>query len=739
MTRLLPALFFAVCFTTSLRADEDVPSLIADLTKTDADKVRAAEKLEALGPRAADATSALIGLFSTKNEDVRLHAALALGKIGKAAAQPLSVALGNEDADVRFYAAWSLAFNGPDAKASAPALLKALGDTSGAVRRKAAYALGRIDPDPDMAVTALIALLTDANADVRGAAQSALAAQGSAAVPKLIGLLSGKVEMRDPAIAALAEIGPGAKDAIPPLKALLLNPSPASAPAGLALAKIGGAAIPALVAATESDNRSVRDIGIHRLEDIGVPAVPALVDLLGAKNVDMRRYAAQFLASYPVNDKMVIIGLGYATKDADTEVRRTALSGLQTRGQGAKLAEPYVSALLTDLDPQMRLQAFHVLQNLGVNPQPGLKKALASTDPAIRINTASLMMTLNLEPALAEPVLLDALKTGNTALKTQAAYTLAKRGMGADVVVPIFLEGLKDKAAGIRRQSAEALASYGARAREALPLLNALLEDADDSVRSQAFATLSVLGVGEKELFAASCKILRTRNDKLNAAAAATFRKLGPTMLPEVLATLRGDDAKTDDGAGLRLVCLQTLTMSGPGAKEALADLTKALRDPSPKVRLTAARALGNLGPDAKNAVDALAALKNDSEASVKAIAKAALAQIAAVPGADFEVQGVLTADDPFDSVRQNCHQVIHGFPMKAGRSYTIDLISTGVFDNFLRLEDAAGTRLAADDDSGGNLNARIANFQPPRDGWYRIIVTTFAPNTAGAYTLKVR
>ena len=387
----------------------------------------------------------------------------------------------------------------------------------------------------------------------------------------------------------------------------------------------------------------------------------------------------------------------------------------------------------------MRLQAFHVLQNLGVDARPGLKKALESTDPSIRINTASLMMTLNLEPALAEPVLVDALKTGNTALKTQAAYTLAKRGMGADVVVPIFLEGLKDKGAGIRRQSAEALASYGARAREAAPILTALLDDADDSVRSQAFATLSVIGVEPKDLFAAASKILRTRNDKLNAAAAAMFRKLGPTMLPEVLATLRGDDAKSDDGAGLRLVCLQTLTMSGPGAKDALADLTKSLRDPSPKVRLTAARALGNLGPDAKNAVDALTALQNDPDASVKAIARAAVAQIAAVPGADFEVQGVLTADDPFDAVRPNCHHVIHGFPMKAGKTYTIDLISTNVFDNFLRLENDEGGQLAADDDSGGNLNARITNFQPPRDGWYRIIVTTFAPNTAGAYTLKVR
>ena len=320
MMRILSALLVGVLSIAGpLYADgAEVGSLIADLKKGDAEKVSAAEKLEAMGPKAAEATSALVGLFSTKNEDVRLHAALALGKIGKAAIEPLTAALGDSDADVRFYAAWSLAFNGPAAKSAAPGLLKALGDKSDAVRRKAAYALGRIDPEPGAAVTALIALLTDANPDVRGAAQSALAAQGSAAVPKLVALLSDKLVVRDPAIAALAEIGPGAAAAIPKLKEFMLHPEMgAAAPAGAALAKIGAAAIPALVEATESDKRLVREAGIRGLEEIGIPAVPALVDLLGSKHVDMRRDAAQYLSGYPVNEKMVIIGLGYATKDPD--------------------------------------------------------------------------------------------------------------------------------------------------------------------------------------------------------------------------------------------------------------------------------------------------------------------------------------------------------------------------------------------------------------------------------------
>ena len=72
---------------------------------------------------------------------------------------------------------------------------------------------------------------------------------------------------------------------------------------------------------------------------------------------------------------------------------------------------------------------------------------------------------------------------------------------------------------------------------------------------------------------------------------------------------------------------------------------------------------------------------------------------------------------------------------MKAGQTYTIDLKST--WDNFLRLENAQGQQLAQDDDSGGNLNARIV-FRAPEDGYYRIIVTTFAQGASGNYTLMI-
>ena len=68
-------------------------------------------------------------------------------------------------------------------------------------------------------------------------------------------------------------------------------------------------------------------------------------------------------------------------------------------------------------------------------------------------------------------------------------------------------------------------------------------------------------------------------------------------------------------------------------------------------------------------------------------------------------------------------------------RTYTIDMESTQ-FDAYLFLENSERQVLAQDDDSGGNLNARIL-FQAPADGVYRIITTTFAQGASGTFTLR--
>jgi HEAT repeat protein len=711
-----------------------VADLIADLKKGDKERFAAIEELGSLGEKAGKAAPALVALFADKSEDVRLHAALALGKIGAPSIGPLSKAFESKDADVRFYAVWGLAFVGPPAKSATPLVVKAMSDPSAQVRRKAAYALGRIDADPDKVVGALVSALGDADDDVRQSAQGAIPMLGKVAVPHLIeAMKSEKSAVRLGAIKTLGDIGADAKDAIPELKTLLLKPKgDAGQAAANALAGIGAPSLPTLTAAAGDDDPAVRNLAVGALQQVGVPAVTALVDLLGAKHVDVRRRAAQILGAIPVNEKVVIVGLGFATKDSDLQVKQAALQALQNRGAGAKLAEPYISALLTDSDPNIRITAFYTLQNLGVDARPGLKKALDNKDFAVRLATASLMIQLNFEVELAEPVLREGLKSKDIALKTQSAFLLSQRGLGADVVLPIFLEGLKSEQAAIRRQAAEGIGRYGPKASKTADALIDALDDADDGVKTMAINVLRQIGAEPKTLFPAMIKILRRPNDALHAQAAQIVFQVGPGAIDDIVALLKKEDAPA-----IRLTCLQTLAMVGPPAKTAVGELTKALEDPNARARLAAARALGNIGPEAKSAIKALQKATEDADGNVKQIAQAALTQIKA-QGAikDFEVQGVLTSIDPLDRVRGGCFHVVHTYPMKKGQRYQIDLRSA--WDNFLRLENAQGQQLAADDDSGGMLNARII-FDAPEDGYYRIIVTSFAPGANGSYTLKVK
>jgi HEAT repeat protein len=240
------------------------------------------------------------------------------------------------------------------------------------------------------------------------------------------------------------------------------------------------------------------------------------------------------------------------------------------------------------------------------------------------------------------------------------------------------------------------------------------------------------VGEDPKVLFPAMLKLLQGPDVALHKQAAQVVFQVGPEAVAELTPLIKKKDAPA-----IRLVCLQTLAMVGQRAKGAIPELIEALDDPAPQTRWTAARALGNIGPDAKAALEPLAKLEKDADANVVQIARAAITQIKSEPNQKmFRVQGVLTTGDPHDRVRQQMHHVVHNYYMKGGRQYTINL--NAVWDNYLRLEDALGQELAQDDDGGGFPNARII-FNAPRDGWYRIIVTSFAPGASGPYTLTVQ
>jgi tetratricopeptide (TPR) repeat protein len=98
--------------------------------------------------------------------------------------------------------------------------------------------------------------------------------------------------------------------------------------------------------------------------------------------------------------------------------------------------------------------------------------------------------------------------------------------------------------------------------------------------------------------------------------------------------------------------------------------------------------------------------------------------------GTGLELKGNLDAQTP---------SLAYQVKLAAGKAYVIDMVSPDqqALDPYLFLHDAAGKKLAEDDDSGGGLNARIV-FRAEQDGTYRIQATSFNAGR-GAFTLTVR
>jgi hypothetical protein len=108
-------------------------------------------------------------------------------------------------------------------------------------------------------------------------------------------------------------------------------------------------------------------------------------------------------------------------------------------------------------------------------------------------------------------------------------------------------------------------------------------------------------------------------------------------------------------------------------------------------------------------------------------------------PAAILDRQDQLTRNDPFDREQVGCRAKRYTVQLEANKTYVIDMIAANQLqlDPFLRLE-LNGVTVAADDDGGDNLNARIV-FHTQQAGQYVIVATTFEERQTGSFRLLVR
>ena len=257
-------------------------------------------------------------------------------------------------------------------------LVPLLHDPQVEVRRGAAfYLLSLFDPAKPEQVAALTSLLADDDRAVRSMGRAAVVEMRSAdqiaAVPKLAALLSPDREAKAdnraaiarlfgtlkseaaPALSALAGAAaadPDAKvraacyaalvqvapptDALAPLEKGLADPDPAvRVVASAQLRKLFAVAAPAAksLATTLGDaDQRVRENSAEALILIGKPAVEPLIEVLGGKQTEARKYALVALGKIGPNAKAAVPAIDKCRSDSDPAVQKLAEQALKQIG-----------------------------------------------------------------------------------------------------------------------------------------------------------------------------------------------------------------------------------------------------------------------------------------------------------------------------------------------------------------------------------------------------------------------
>lgn len=139
-------------------------------------------------------------------------------------------------------------------------------------------------------------------------------------------------------------------------------------------------------------------------------------------------------------------------------------------------------------------------------------------------------------------------------------------------------------------------------------------------VQPQAGSPSDRLAAPSTEATLSNRLALRSVDDwSLSETAEHALGRIGAPAVPYLREKLRYIDPDPNRQALVRQRAADVLAQIGPEARDAVPDLTAALRDPSADVRKSAAFALGQIGPDAAGAVAELLDVMLEADAAQRA------------------------------------------------------------------------------------------------------------------------
>ena len=446
------------------------------------------------------------------------------------------------------------------AVAAGPGLVKLLQDPTSNVRLHAAVALGRLRVHLALAIETLGSALRHPDAAVRQQAlQSLFDSAGAALFADLMRCARTDADLENQRLAIHA-LGSCGRRAVALLVTLLHHPEANLREAARsALHRLGGdarAAVPALL----SNLDELGDGGIAALGAIGDPAaISRLIDLLDDR-ARIARVLTALQSFGPVARDAVPKVLPYL-RDADANVCETAIQTLRDIGADHPETIPALARLTLEDSASYRLAAISALRHLGgkvPNIVPDLMHHLDTADPAARAAAIQLLGAIGPDAAPAIPILLRLADSTDSDVANRAVAALGAIAAAEEQVIPLLIrkarqeDGLEAMAALgnfgpraeaaavdivrflksqgplVRTTAATTLCRIVRRGEDAVPHLLPLLHDESDEVRGHVTGLLSEFGPAARAAVPALCVLLDDDSQHIYESALDALAQIEP-------------------------------------------------------------------------------------------------------------------------------------------------------------------------------------------------------------------
>lgn len=424
---------------------------------------------------------------------------------------------------------------GDEARTLVPDLSRALGDPDAGVRWRAARTLGGLGEAAAPSATALVQWAGDEDAKVRAYVAFALG-RTNVRTPPVVEALTGHITDPDPLVR---------RAAIDALRRLQPDP------------QVVG---PLVVKALEDADHGVVAPAIALIAEGGRRIVPQLIDSLQRSRA--RYWACLVLAEIGPDAADAVPALRGILSDPEPETRLQALMALGEIGNAAAPAAPDIAAVLAkDAHEGVRYAAAYALGSIKAPAgEPALKAGLNHSDPMLRLASAWALARLHPD---------------DPAAMRRAVLAIA--------------EALSDKDARVRSGAARALVHLNPPMEISAPIFTErLAKNADPTVANNAVEALSRQGV---RVVPRVRKALANPDLALYAARVVSrLGSVGHEAVPELITALSSKDTAVQAEAAFALGAV------GPQAARAVPVLVKLLKSSDDRVRHTACYALGKIG-----------------------------------------------------------------------------------------------------------------------------------------------